>query len=128
MSNSNELLYYLHEAKIFEIREKLQKEGFEVRTNVKDGSYQFDIVAEKGNGDKVFIEVKSGNISKERASQISKMSSFVKEKYNARFELVVANPPKQKGIVINGLGHDLLKYFTNNIPNERGELITYAEN
>lgn len=119
------LIQYLHEAKALEIIEELRAKGYQVVKDKKEGSFQFDIVATKGK-EKVYIEIKTGSSIKKASPQLASMAHYVQSIPNARFEFVVANPPRKKEIAIEGLEEELFDYLINNFPSELDILSTHT--
>ena len=118
MDHERALKQYLHEAKVYELIEKLQKQSYDVVRNYTEGEFQFDIYATHPSDKKRYIEVKSGTLSKLEQHQVARMAEYVKTLPDAKFELVVANPPRRKIIEIDGIESELFQYLSNNTPEE----------
>lgn len=118
------LKQYLHEAKVYELLEKFSRQSYDVVKDYSEGEFQFDIFATHDADKKIYIEVKSGTLSKQEQQKVIRMAEFVKSIPNARFDLVMANPPRPKTIEIDGIEEKLHLYISNEKTSELQEMFS----
>ena len=118
MDYERALKQYLHEAKVYELLERLQNQSYNVVLNYSEGDFQFDLYAVHPSMKKRYIEVKSGTMSKMEQHRVASMAEYVKSLPDAKFELVVANPPRRKVIEIDGIEGELSHYLSLNAPQD----------
>lgn len=114
---SEKLDELLHALKIEEVADKYAAMGYSVRRQVHVGDFVADLVATK-NGSTVVIEVKTGRTLALDHRSLAQMSAEIRKMPGHAFDLVVANPPKPKEVVIQGLDEKLLRYLTDHEPDE----------
>ena len=112
---------YLEVAKIEELENELLKKGYKVSKNYKIDSISYDLLAEK-DSEKIFIEIKSGKSLSDQNELVKQKAAFVGRLKNAKFRLVVVNPPRPKFIKIENIEDELFGCFVENIPKELLEL------
>lgn len=122
MSYQDLLKKYLHEAKVYELLEKYQKKSYKVIKDYSQGGFQFDLFVTHEAEKNIYIEVKSGILSKQQQKKVIQMAEFVNSIPNSRFDLIMANPPKSKTIEIYGIEEKLYHYLSNDTPSELLEL------
>jgi hypothetical protein len=121
----NELIKYYHTAKILELTEKYQSYGYNVVHDYIVNGFNFDLFVTKEN-EKIYIEVKSEAFSKEKSKKIIEMAAYVKSIENARFELIIATPPRKKNIEFENLSQIIFDYLIENIPSDLDSLSTHT--
>lgn len=125
MSSPVNVERYLELTKIEEIASEMIKKGYNISKDHKIANLSYDLFAEK-NGEKIFIEVKSGKALQNYREQIKQMASTAKKIENAAFKLVVVNPPRTKSIEIENIENILYECFIENLPNELDQLSTHT--
>ena len=112
---------YLEVAKAEELAMELLKKGYKVSKNYKIDSISYDLLAEK-DSEQIFIEIKSGKSLSDQNQLVRQKAAFVGRLKNAKFRLVVVNPPRPKLIKIENLEEELFGCFVENLPKELLEL------
>ncbi len=116
---------YLELTKIEEIASEMINKGYNISKDHKISNLSYDLLAEK-NGEKIFIEVKSGKALQNHRDRIKQMASTAKKIENAVFKLVVVNPPRTKSIEIENIENILYECFIEKLPSELDQLSTHT--
>jgi very-short-patch-repair endonuclease len=116
---------YLHDIAIEQIAEEYRQKGYKVSTESKIGKYQADLIAEKKD-EKIVIEVKSGELTRERKERMTDLANYVRSQGNYKFIIAVATTPKDKKLEIEGIEHLLTEEMITNLPSELDELSTHT--
>jgi REase_AHJR-like len=118
---------YLQHIAIDQLTAQYQQKGYVVLKEPLD-SYQPD-VAFKNDYETIVIEVvegKAGKLTAEKKERIDKLHNYVQNHAHHKFLIVLATPPKDKKLEIDGFDSMLLTYFMKKIPAELIQLSTYA--
>jgi len=105
---------YLRAAKVDELTRKFKHEGYDVSVGASEG---FDLVAVK-NGKRVAIQVQAGDQLASSSERLARLRRLAGELGYNDFRLVVANPPRQVEVKIDGLEMELCRYMSENVPDE----------
>jgi len=108
---------YLESKKLDEIAGQLRGEGYEVVAEPSGPHNGYDLIATK-LGKRIAVEVRAGSALRGSAQEIKTLRRKAQEEGFDEFRLVVANPPHETAIEIEGLGRELTLYIENHIPNE----------
>ena len=112
---------YLHDIAIEQIAEDYQKNGYKVSKEEKLGNFRADLVARKG-GEQIVIEVKSGKMSSDRKKELAGLADYINTLGGYKFIVVVATPPKEKKLEIDGIEQLISNYVHDELPSELDEL------
>ena len=112
-----------HEAAVEELTTKYAKQGYEVQRDAKIGLYPADLLMKKGEEIVVF-EVKAGDWSIEKTKQVQTVRNEVVHHLGGKFNLVLASPPQEKLIEVEGIEAILLEALHND-PQELRKLSEY---
>jgi hypothetical protein len=118
---------YLQHIAIDQLTAEYQKKGYVVLKEPLD-SYQPD-VAFTNHYETIVIEVvegKAGKLTAEKKDRIDKLRNYVQNHAHHKFLIVLATPPKDKKLEIDGFDSMLLTYFAKEIPDELTQISTYA--
>lgn len=105
---------YWHEAAIADLASKYAAQGYDVKKDARIGSNEADLVVKKGD-ELIVLEVKSGAWTKDRAAEVQKLRNEVVHKLGGKFTLVLASPPSEKSIEIDGIDGILLRLLSEDI-------------
>ncbi len=108
-------LQYLQAAKIEELTEDLQKQGYSVTAHPGGSESGFDVVAAK-NQKRIAIQVMAKSELGERASEISRMREMAKQMGFTEFRVLIVSPPRERHIEIDGIDDALLNYLLHEHP------------
>lgn len=95
------------EAAVDELANKYLMQGYEVDREASIGPYRADLLVKKGD-ELVVFEVKSGDWSTEKTKQVQKIRHEVVHRLGGKFNLVLAAPPQEKTIEVEGIETILL--------------------
>ncbi|MES2329665.1 MAG: hypothetical protein V4539_08690 [Bacteroidota bacterium] len=116
---------YIHSIAIDQIADEYRGKGYEVSLETNIGNYMADIVARKEN-ETIVIEVKAGRMTKDRKKALAEIANYIRSIPNYTFLVVLASPPKEKKIEIEGIEHLLFTHFLNNLPDELDQLSSHT--
>jgi len=88
---------YLHDIAVEQIADDYTNKGYAVSREVALGEYHADLVAKKGN-EQIVIEIKSGKMTADTKSKMTGLANYVRSIGGYKFMVVVASPPKEKGL------------------------------
>lgn len=126
MSRKEALAKYLHDAKIQELINELSASGYVVLPEHREGGHVFDLVAVRGS-EKLYIEVKSGPWAHETKKAITRMAQYVRKIPSARFLVVLAEPPREKTIEVEGLQDVLERKVISDPPAKLAMMSPYTQ-
>jgi len=116
---------YLEQATIDRIRREWEAKGFQVIKESVPARTQPDLLMRRGE-EKVAFEVTTASALQKRRKAISQMAKTFADDPNTTFRLVVANPPRERSIEVDGLDNILLSYIIENFPDELDELSSHT--
>lgn len=108
---------YLEEDRIEQLADQLARDGYQVERDVTIGEQEFDLVARRDGQLRVF-EVKARARLKESVDEVARLRSAAIHAGVTSFSLVVATPPRETSIEIEGLATELTSYFLVELPPE----------
>lgn len=111
-----------HEAAVEELTTKYAKQGYEVQRDARIGLYPADLLMKKGE-ELVVFAVKAGDWSIEKTKQVQTVRNEVVHHLGGKFNLVLASPPQEKLIEVEGIETILLEALLND-PQELRKLAT----
>ena len=105
-----------------EMKERYQKQGYEIRTDYKLGDYHVDLYCEK-EGSKLAFEFKT----RERSDyeRIEAMREIANEN-DIHFRVVIVRIPVDKHISVEGIEETLEQHFNNDMPSDLDCLSTHT--
>lgn len=105
-----------------EMKERYQKQGYEIRTDFKLGDFHVDLYCEK-EGSKLAFEFKT----RERSDyeRIEAMREIANEN-DIHFRVVIVRIPVDKHISVEGIEETLEHYFNNDMPSDLDCLSTHT--
>lgn len=112
---------YLNDIAIEQIAEDYIKNGYKVSKGEKLGNFRADLIARKAS-EQIVIEVKSGKMSLDRKKELAGLADYINHLGGYKFIVVVATPPKEKKLEINGIEQLISNYVHNELPDELDEL------
>lgn len=118
-------IHYLEAAKTEQIAADLMAQGYAVEQRANHGGYVYDVLATK-NGRTIAIEVKARDTLGNALNEIKRLREEARHRGYDEFRLVVANPPREKTIEVDGLEHSLMDYLGENVPHELLDIYSYA--
>ena len=105
-----------------EMKERYQKQGYEIRTDYKLGDFQVDLFCEKGNLRFAF-EFKARK--RLNHARIEAMREIANEN-DIHFRVVIVRIPVDKHISVEGIEETLEHYFNNDMPSDLDSLSTHT--
>jgi Holliday junction resolvase len=93
---------HLAEAAIEQLADDYARQGFEVERGVQIGGDIADLVARRG-GEILVFEVKTGRWTPEKRETARRLRDHAVQEQGARFVLVLAPPPRDKSLEIEGI-------------------------
>jgi hypothetical protein len=108
---------YLEEDRIEQLADELARDGYQVERDATIGEQAFDVVARRDGQLRVF-EVKARARLKDSVDEVARLRSAAIHAGVTSFSLVVATPPRETSIEIEGLGEELTRYFLEELPPE----------
>lgn len=106
---------YLEAAKIEELQQQLETEGYRTHREADGPGARFDLIAAKGDRTTA-IAVKARALLGQQTDRIRSLRERAHEEGYDEFRLVIVNPPKEKTIEIPGLEEQLFSYLLNDLP------------
>lgn len=103
-------IQYLEAAKVDQVASELEAQGYQVIREPEGVDHDYDLVAIK-NGKRIAIEVKARSLLRDSSEEIRRLREHALERGYDEFRLIVANPPREKVIEIEGLEQALMNYF-----------------
>lgn len=110
-------IQYLEAAKADQVAAELEAEGYHVVREPESPGDGYDLIATK-NGKTIAVEVKARSALQQSSEQIRRLREQALQRGYNEFRLVVANPPREKIIEIEGLAEALTKHLTEVAPQE----------
>lgn len=104
-----------------QIAEEYRKKGYKVSKEYHLGEYIADLFVENDT-EKIVIEVKTGNLSKNRLKKLGNLADYVRTLGDYKFRIAVVTPPKNREISVEGIEDILMDEMNRNLPNEIDEL------
>jgi Holliday junction resolvase len=123
--NKKYLTKYLHDIAIEQIADDYAKRGYAVAKEEKLGKFNADIVARKGE-EKIVIEIKSGKMTPDRKEKLASIADYVRGLGGYKFLVVIATPPKEKRLEIEGIESIITSYILNENLSELDSLSTHT--
>jgi hypothetical protein len=111
MSTQSEYVLHLLALKRAETKLNLERQGYQVATDVEIEDQHADLVVKK-LGETVLYEFKVSPDLRKDSEQIRRLQSLA-AKNGYSFKLVVVSPPKQRSIEVEGLESTLTSYLLN---------------
>jgi hypothetical protein len=110
---------YLEWAQLEQLANQFQRDGYNVtvRPLADEGDGGYDLVAAKP-GKRIAVEVKANSELGTSAHQIKELRRKAFDEGFDEFRLVVANPPHETDVRIEGLERKLASYMGNDLPQE----------
>jgi Predicted pPIWI-associating nuclease/REase_AHJR-like len=111
---------YLEAAKGEEVAQQLAAQGYDVVIGPNGPEHGYDLIATKGS-EKLAIEVVLRHdlgVAKERIQRLRKQAHA----QGYEFRLVVASPPHEVAVDVEGLGTELLDHMISRLPNDLDKL------
>lgn len=105
-----------------EMKERYQKQGYEIRTDYKLGDYHVDLFCEKGNLRFAF-EFKARK--RLNHARIEAMREIANEN-DIHFRVVIVRIPVDKHISVEGIEETLEQHFINDMPSDLDSLSTHT--
>jgi len=105
---------YLRAAKVHKLAGNFRHAGYDVSVDTAEG---FDLLASK-NGKRIAIQVQAGDELRTTSERVARLRRIARELGYDDFRLVVANPPRQVDVEIEGLEMELYRYMSERIPDE----------
>lgn len=109
-------------AAVEEMKERYQKQGYEIRTDYKLGDFQVDLFCEKGNLRFAF-EFKARK--RLNHARIEAMREIANEN-DIHFRLVIVRIPVDKHISVEGIEETLEQHFITEMPSDLDSLSTHT--
>jgi len=116
---------YLEQAKIDEIREEWEARGYKSTGQKELDGVTVDLVMRRGDETVVF-EVRTAKSLARSRKAAAKLGELAANHPNTTFHLVVANPPREKEIRIDGLEGAIFQHILENTPPELDELSSHT--
>ena len=105
-----------------EMRERYQKQGYEIRTDYKLGDYNVDLFCEKG---KIRFAFEFKARKRLNHARIEAMREIAKEN-DIHFRVVIVRIPVDKHISVEGIEETLEQHFITEIPCDLDSLSTHT--
>lgn len=110
-------IHYLEAAKADQVAAELEAEGYYVVRQPESPDDTYDLIATK-DGKTVAIEIKARSALQHASEQIRRLREQALQRGYNEFRLIVANPPREKTIAIEGLEDALTRRLTQEVPQE----------
>ncbi len=122
----NSLSRYLEQAKVEELMQQLEVQGYQVEREValpngEQPHRRLDLVARKGD-QVIAYEIKAGNALPGAAAQLAYLRSQARQAGYNDFRLVVVWPPRRVDVEVEGLASILLESLQSHMPSALVEL------
>jgi Holliday junction resolvase-like predicted endonuclease len=108
---------YLEAAKADQVAAELAAEGYKVEREPERPGDNYDLIATK-DGKTIAIEIKARSALQQSSKQIRRLREQALQRGYNEFRLIVANPPREKIIKIEGLAEALTKHLAQAVPQE----------
>ncbi|HEY0736361.1 MAG TPA: hypothetical protein VGD69_15710 [Herpetosiphonaceae bacterium] len=108
-------IQYLEAAKADQVAAELEAEGYHVVREPESPGDSYDLIATK-NGKTIAIEIKARSALQQSSDQIRRLREQALQRGYNEFRLIVANPPREKIIEIEGLAEALTNHLTEVVP------------
>jgi Holliday junction resolvase len=116
---------YLEAAKLDELAQQLERDGYNVARSFRDGNVVYDLVATRGDR-KVAIEVTARSALRQAVESIRQLREQARRNGFDEFRLVVVSPPRERAVEIAGLEDVLLQHMRDNFPAKLAELSSHT--
>ncbi|XWN38591.1 MAG: DNA/RNA nuclease SfsA [Balneola sp.] len=126
MEIKKEILYKnLEELALQQIAEEYQSKGYKISREVSLGKFRADLIAFKDK-EKIIFEVKTTQMSSFDKKRLAEFTDYINTLENCTLRILIARPPKDKKIIIDGFEELLLNYLISNMPHELDEISTHT--
>jgi hypothetical protein len=123
---ANPLNQYLEQAKLEELSQLLQQQGFIVKREVPLGNLRLDLTAERGT-EKVAYEVVASDSLGVDSERIASLRNLALKAGYRELRLSVVSPPRTIEVDIDGFEETLSEYMQNPLPTDLDVLSTHTE-
>jgi hypothetical protein len=115
----SQLVDYLEAAKTEEVARRLEADGYAVTRQ----ALPYDLVATR-NGQRIAIEVTALAALGQARQHVRDLRERAFDQGFTEFRLIIANPPHETRVEIDGLDEQLLRYFVDHLPDSLASLAT----
>lgn len=105
-----------------EMKERYQKQGYEIRTDYKLGDFQVDLFCEKGNLRFAFDFKARKRLNHARIEAMRKIAN----ENDIHFRVVIVRIPVDKHISVEGIEETLEQHFITEMPSDLDSLSTHT--
>lgn len=110
-------IHYLEAAKADQVAAELEAAGYDIVREPENPGDTYDLLATK-DGKTIAIEIKARSVLQQASEQIRRLREQALQRGYNEFRLIIANPPREKTIEIEGLEEALTHHLTEAVPQE----------
>lgn len=126
MEIKKQILYKnLEELALQQIAEDYQSKGYKTSREASLGKFRADLIA-FNDKEKIVFEVKTTRMSSSDKKRLAAFTDYINTLENCTLKILIARPPKDKKIIIEGFEELLLNYLISNMPYELDEISTHT--
>lgn len=116
---------YFHDIAMEQLYDEYTERGYIVYKEKLIGSFEADLIAEKGN-EKIVIEIKSGRMTPDKKQRLAELANYVRSQGDYKFMVVVPTPSQKKQLEVENIEQLLLTDIIHNLPSELDQLSTHT--